>query len=296
MRRHRTTARGVLLVLLSTLLATGAAAAHPAPAPKSATVPQLIFPVVGPVTFTNDYGAPRGNGRHAGIDIMAPKRALVVAAEAGKVKFWTTSWRAGCMLYLYGESGTTYLYIHLNNDRTRKNDNRGGCKPGVAYFPGLKSGDSVEAGEPIGYNGDSGDADGIASHLHFEIHRKGRGDVNPYAHLKKAKRLLFAWRPGATFKLALRGTVVEAADGSLEFDVDQLRRYPGGLRVANVDRTVQLAVSAETSVFDALGTLVGAAALAGKPALVWTEKATATLDAQLGLPGELTAERVTLSR
>ena len=39
--------------------------------------------------------------------MMAPKRALALAAEAGTVKFWTTSSRAGCMLYLYGESGTS---------------------------------------------------------------------------------------------------------------------------------------------------------------------------------------------
>ena len=31
------------------------------------------------------------------------------------------------MLYLYGRSGTTYLYIHLNNDLTAQNDNKGGC-------------------------------------------------------------------------------------------------------------------------------------------------------------------------
>ena len=36
------------------------------------------------------------------------------------------------MLYLYGESGTTYLYIHLNNDVTMANDNRGKCVAGGA--------------------------------------------------------------------------------------------------------------------------------------------------------------------
>ena len=51
----------------------------------------------------------------------------MVATEAGRIKFRTTSSRAGCMLYLYGASGTTYLYIHLNNDVTMANDNRGKC-------------------------------------------------------------------------------------------------------------------------------------------------------------------------
>ena len=67
---------------------------------------------------------------------MAPRRALALAAEAGTVKFWTTSARAGCMLYLYGESGTTYLYIHLNNDLTDDERQRGQCVPGVAFARG----------------------------------------------------------------------------------------------------------------------------------------------------------------
>ena len=51
---------------------------------------------------------------------MAPRRALALAAEPGRIKFWTTSARAGCMLYLEGESGTEYLYVHLNNDLTER--------------------------------------------------------------------------------------------------------------------------------------------------------------------------------
>ena len=56
-----------------------------------------------------------------------PWRTPAIAVEAGKVKYWTTSARAGCMLYLYGESGTTYLYIHLNNDLTEAPTTRVGA-------------------------------------------------------------------------------------------------------------------------------------------------------------------------
>ena len=70
---------------------------------------------------------------------MAARRTIAVAAEAGTIKYWTTSSAAGCMLYLYGKSGTTYLYIHLNNDVTKGNDNRGKCVPGMAYAKGLKT-------------------------------------------------------------------------------------------------------------------------------------------------------------
>lgn len=277
------------------------AAAFAAPAAAQAEVPRLIFPVVGPSTYIDDFGAPRGSGRHDGVDIMAPKRSLAVAVEAGKVRFWTTSSRAGCMLYLHGESGTSYLYIHLNNDRTLKNDNTGACVQGIAYARGLKNGARVRAGQMIGYVGDSGDANGGASHLHFEVHPNGGAAVNPYRHLQRARELLFAPAPGSdVFRLAMRGTVVSAAATSATLAVDRLVRYPGGLQVTKVDRKVELVVSPETVVFNPLGALIAGARLAalaaGKPAVVWTETQPTTLQAQLGAPLSLTAEKISLSQ
>ncbi len=283
--------RRSLLILLAAALA--------APAAAQARVPRLIFPVVGPSTYIDDFGAPRGSGVHEGIDMMARKKSPAVAVEAGTVRFWTTSARAGCMLYLYGESGTSYLYVHLNNDRTMGNDNSGACVQGIAYARGLKNGARVEAGDMVGYVGDSGDADGIASHLHFEMHPKGGAAANPYRHLQSARKLLFASAPGSdVFRLTMRGTVVSAATDSATLAVDRLVRYPGGLELTKVDRRVELAVSPETVVFNPLGALIAAARLAalaaGKPAVVWTETQPASLDAQLGAPLALTAEKISL--
>ena len=112
-----------------------------------------------------------------------------MAAEAGKIRVWTTSATAGCMLYLDGRSGTTYLYIHLNNDLGAGNDNRGSCVDGVAYAPSLEDGQLVAAGELVGFVGDSGDADGMHPHLHFELHPGGGAAVSPYAWLRRAKHL-----------------------------------------------------------------------------------------------------------
>ena len=141
MRRHRTTARGVLFLAATLGLVAGTAVAAPTKVPD-----HIIFPVVGQVSYIDDFGAPRPGGRHQGNDLMATKKSPAVAAEAGKVKYWTTSHAAGCMLYLYGESGTTYFYIHLNNDLTMRNDNRGKCVDGVAYARGIKNGTRVRAG------------------------------------------------------------------------------------------------------------------------------------------------------
>jgi len=200
MSRHRTTA-AVLLVLLATWAWSATA---------GAAVPNFVVPVVAKATYTNDFGAPRWQGRHEGNDLMAAKRSPVVAVEPGRVVKWTTSRAAGCMLYLYGRSGTTYMYVHLNNDRTMRNDNRGGCRNGVAYAPGLARSQNVQAGQLIGYVGDSGDANGIASHLHFELHPNGGRAVSPFRRLNAARHLLFPRPPSSLRDISIRvgGTVV----------------------------------------------------------------------------------------
>jgi hypothetical protein len=291
MKRRRTTARSILAAALLAGLAAWTTSA-------SAAVPPLIFPVVGSTSYSDDFGDARGQGRHEGNDLMAAKRTPVVAVEPGTVELWTTSARAGCMLYLHGKSGTTYLYVHLNNDRTLRNDNKGGCRAGVSYAPGLKTGATVQAGELVGYVGDSGDANGIASHLHFEVHPKGKGAVSPYAYLQKAKRLLFAAAAGSPFTLALNGTVVQADDGVLELDVASLTRYPGSQKIPKVDRTVELAVPPETVVFNPLGAMIAAAKLSaavpGQKAQVWTARAVTTIEAQLGMPLMMSTQKVLL--
>ena len=303
MRRHRTTARGLLLLAIAGLAAGPAAAM-----PDSGYVPKrikvvsgatqqqpagkrLIFPVLGKFRYDNSYGDPRGQGAHQGIDIMAPRKALALAAEAGRVKFHITSSRAGCMLYLNGVSGTTYLYIHLNNDLGMTNDNRGGCKPGVSFAPGLKSGMRVASGEPIGFVGDSGDANGIEPHLHFEVHPHDGASTNPYPHLNRAYRLLFAAPTKIDTALWLKGSVLAQQPEALKVNVNSLGVRTTGLKLNGISRPVQLAISPFTVIQTVAGRLAGTAR-----ATVWTEIFPNTLAAQLGKPGAITADRVLFSR
>ena len=285
--------RGALLALTMFLLGAGAAAASTA-----GKVPTLVFPILGEATYTDDFGDARGQGAHQGNDIMAPRRAFALAAEAGTVKFHTTSSRAGCMLYLNGKSGTEYLYIHLNNDLGDVNDNRGACVPGVAYATGLKNGARVKAGQVIAYVGDSGDADGIHPHLHFEVHPGGGGAVSPFPYLRKARQLLFAAEQGTTFTLALTGTVLTAVGQDLSLSLEQVRSWPGGHRIKQAGQKVAVSVPETVSVEG----VVSAGALAAFPALelltkglpvtVWTEPAKVTFAAQSGAKGALAASRV----
>jgi hypothetical protein len=295
MRRHRTGARGVLLLPL--LLGLAGAAAAATPPKKAASVPALIFPVAGPTTYIDDFGQPRAGGVHQGNDLMAKKKTPVVAVEAGKVTFWTTSASAGCMLYLYGASGTMYEYIHLNNDLTMANDNRGKCVPGVSYAKGLKNGSKVSAGQMVGYVGDSGDANGIASHLHFEVHPGGGAAVSPYAYLQSARQLLFFAKTGTPFTLALTGTVVTTTDSTLTIALSTLQSFPMNARPAKLTRQLVIAVPVTATVQEKPPAEAGArllSAYAGEPVVVWTQPAFATTKAMLGTDGALSAALVRL--
>jgi murein DD-endopeptidase MepM/ murein hydrolase activator NlpD len=285
--------------------AAGSAAAFPVdpgnirppfPKPKPKPKRQIVFPVLGTVEFGDDYGAPRPQGPHEGIDILAPRHALALAAETGRVRFYTGSGRAGCMLYLDGKSGTTYYYIHLNNDLTNGNDNRGGCRLGVTFPKGLKSGARVSAGQPIGYVGDSGDANGIHPHLHFEVHPHGGRSTDPYQRLLAARRMLFYVPPGSTFTLTMTATVVSTNPESLRVRVNTLRSIPGNMVLRRLDRPLVLTVPSYASI--ERGVAGNGAQLAdakrGERVSVWTEAATLTAAASEGRAGAISAERIVL--
>jgi Peptidase family M23 len=294
---HRTTARGTLLLTLAALLTlvSGAAAARSGKPPT-----KIVFPVLGPVTYVDDFGDPRSGGPHQGIDMMAPKGALALAAEPGKIEFWKTSASAGCMLYLRGASGTTYIYIHLNNDLTKRNDNRGKCVAGTAYAQGLKNGAKVAAGQVVGYVGDSGDADGAHPHLHFELHPGGGKAVDPYAWLQRGQHLLFAAPRGMPFTLELRGTVAAVSEDALQLKAGSVSAWPMRQRQSKLARKLLVAVPATAT--------VQAVARPGAPGIpaklmsarvgqqvdLWTAVAPTTLKAQRGDDLALSASLVSL--
>jgi hypothetical protein len=294
MIRHRTTA-----AILLALLAAGAVAGT-----AQAAVSRIVFPVVAKTHYTDDFGAPRGTGSHQGNDIMARKKSSVVAAERGRVVKWTRSYNAGCMLYLYGRSGTTYLYIHLNNDRTKRNDTHGNstCVNGIAYAPGLRSGQTVVAGQLIGYVGDSGDADGIAPHLHFELHPNDGRAVSPYRRLRAGWRLLYMRPPAASKTLALKvyGRVVSKR---LDTDPDRLTLRVGRVRLSNgwgvrPARKVTVTVPSQAAVRRASQAGAQSTTLAnariGERVVVWTPSFAQTLGYARARAGAHTAAQILL--
>ena len=293
MRRHRTAPPRFLLGTFVSLLLTGIAGtlATSSASGGEEAVPRLVFPLVARTDLWDNYGDPRGNGRHAGIDMENPWRAPVVAAEDGRVEF-AQSQLGGCMLYLYGRSGTMYLYIHLNNDLTERNDNKGGCIRNVTFA--VPDGARVSAGEQVAWNGDSGDASGNP-HLHFEVHPNGGADVNPLRHLKRASRPLFAAKPGSEFSLGLRGQLIAASAGTLELRVERVRHYPGGRWLEIEPRTLELTVPGEAAIAPSIEQITYAELRPFRtpvPVVAHTVKAKTTVDAIVGSAGTLQISRV----
>lgn len=168
------------------MLATaGAAAALPVPlrAIGASRPPlSLFFPQDPLVTwFQPTYGLVKPDGRrHLGIDLMAPKLTPVYAISDGTVTRITKSPRAGRYVIVEHEDGWQSWYLHLNNDDPGRDNGRADWSLTVAA--GVEEGSRIATGQPLGFVGDSGNAEGTLSHTHFELHLGSR-TVNPYPYL-----------------------------------------------------------------------------------------------------------------
>lgn len=145
----------------------------------------ITFPVLGPTTYHNDFGAPCVGHLHAGNDLIGSKLQPLVAAVDGTIQFVAYPEPIyGYAVFLRDAIGYRYWYLHMNNDTPGTNDGLGG---GInAYAPDIREGNPVIAGQLIGWIGDSGNAEGGVSHLHFEIHRPDGNTINPYQSLQAA--------------------------------------------------------------------------------------------------------------
>ncbi len=158
-----------------------------AAAPPTAAAGDLLirFPQLDEQTdFVDSWGMARSEGRsHQGTDLMGTKLAPVVAVLDGVIDTMLRTPRAGYHIVIDHGDGVRSWYMHLNNDTPGTDDHRGG--PENAFAEGLAVGDTVEAGQIIGYVGDSGNAEWGGAHTHFELHIGGQA-VNPYPYLRDA--------------------------------------------------------------------------------------------------------------
>jgi peptidoglycan LD-endopeptidase LytH len=120
----------------------------------------MYCPVAGPVSFIDSWGYPRSGGRsHQGTDMMAAYGTPLVAITSGTVTYASYDGSGGNMIFLSGDDGHQYWYMHNQQN--------------------LVTGGRVQAGQQIATVGDTGNAVGNP-HLHFEYHPGGGAPVNPY--------------------------------------------------------------------------------------------------------------------
>jgi murein DD-endopeptidase MepM/ murein hydrolase activator NlpD len=137
--------------------ASGAtASSSQAPSSPTAATPgtfmfqRNIFPIRGAHTYGTGAAAFGGGRGHMGQDTFAKCGTPMVAATAGVVKFKRYQSRAGNYLVIDGDrTSYDYAYMHLRDAAL------------------VDQGDHVYTGQPIGFVGDTGHADGC--HLHFEV-------------------------------------------------------------------------------------------------------------------------------
>jgi murein DD-endopeptidase MepM/ murein hydrolase activator NlpD len=124
------------------------------------------FPMQGRCSFSDSWHAPRGGGRlHEGVDIIGARGLAIYAVVDGTItRMLTGGALSGNSIRLTAPDGTYFFYAHLDG-----------------FAAGLATGQTVRAGQVIGYNGSTG---ATTAHLHFEIHPQGGAAVNPYPIVK----------------------------------------------------------------------------------------------------------------
>ncbi len=149
----------------------------PQPTPRTrAAVERLPFPVALPIPvdgvrgseLSNSFDAPRSGGRrHRAIDIFAPRNTPVRATTPGWVSSRAVRGLGGRTISVVGPGGYRHYYAHLE------------------VWAGFDQGDLVEAGDILGYVGNSGNARGGPTHLHYAIYDRDDEPIDPYPLLRR---------------------------------------------------------------------------------------------------------------
>lgn len=130
--------------------------------------PSLAFPVLGKTVraVESGFGVARDGGArsHEGVDIMAKRGTPAIAAVDGVVQYVGDD-RLGGHVVSVGvpERGMSLYYAHLDRQAVR-------------------TGQIVHTGDTVGFVGNTGNAAGGPTHLHFGIYRN-EGAVDPMPFL-----------------------------------------------------------------------------------------------------------------
>ena len=193
-----------------------------------------VFPVYGPASFGDSFGAPRGayvSGWHHGEDIFAPLGTPLLAVADGTI--FSVGWNqyGGWRLWLRDKIGNQFYYAHLS-----------------AYSPLAVNGRDVKAGSVLGFMGKTGDAEHSPPHLHFEVHPVSMvslgydGVIAPYPYLiawRRAEDVSFAAGRAYLPQRGRRGSLQAPPVGAMLLEASDISRasglVPGALKRALAD-------------------------------------------------------------
>lgn len=160
----------------------------PSGAAENGQVRAITFPVAGPITYVNDWGACRDgcNRAHKGNDLIGDRRQPILSMHDGVIDHLIDHPTAGFGVAIRDDDGWEYHVYHMNNDSPGTDD---GVEDGTwRFLPGIVAGARVTAGQQIGWMGDSGNSEGSVPHAHVEIHTPQGSAINPYWSLRAAQR------------------------------------------------------------------------------------------------------------
>lgn len=159
---------------------------EPSPLPMRATAASIALVYVFPIQPPGVARYKPGHHDYPATDILAPAGSAFVAVTGGVVDFvsredhWDPNTddpatRGGLSVAIVGGDGVRYYGSHLS-----------------AIAPDIAPGVRVNAGQLLGYVGNSGNARFVVPHLHFGIShptypedwRVRRGEIDPYPYLQ----------------------------------------------------------------------------------------------------------------
>ncbi len=134
-------------------------------------VDNLYIPILFGVGVTDlypNFGDPRDGGsrQHEGLDMMAADGTPIVSPTEAVVIRVGDGAGSGLYVSTANPGGETYVYMHLS------------------AVADIDEGDKLEAGDLIGFVGNTGNASGGAAHLHFEV-RRNREPSDPIERLTR---------------------------------------------------------------------------------------------------------------
>lgn len=247
----------VLAVLAATLVTPPAVTPVAASEVRDITLPVPVESVGsrtdGGVYWSDTYGACRSgcSRSHQGVDMLGPKLTPLLAANDGYISWMRHDSGRGNNLVITDDDGWSYHYIHINNDSPGTDD---GANPieyafsdriAAAWEAGEWRNLRVSAGEIVAFMGDSGNAEGCCSHLHFEIVNPDDANINPTPSVDAALAFALENPQGVSVDPTLLGPY-DTLDG---FEEDLYATLVG--RDANRVDTLQLRASLEAEGFAA---------------------------------------------